>query len=271
MTPFGIRTHDELNREHERMQNEWFFKWHFIGSDGPVSIDSFDGRSINYGGIKYSGSAREVYWQTLNRYLGMKASEYFDRAEEEVRKYSYSMATKAVAEYEAELKSFASRIAEIATEKDKVLRGNGFEFPAQDSGRRSELIGRFNILPKVNALKELIEDIHASTVSKAADDDEVWIFGDNVEKIQHLVLKIDELIKLAAANNMLRTIDENQTLQHIAELKAAKELLTAPQTRKSLFSRLVFPSAKWIAEKAGSVAITEIVKNVIMPLIKSLF
>ena len=197
--------------------------------------------------------------------------EYFVRAEEELQKYSYSMAVKAVSEYEVELKSFANQIAAIATEKDKVLRGNGVEFPIPDLSRRSELVGHFNISPKVDALKELIEDIHASTVSEAVDDDEVWSNDDNVEKIEQLVSKLDELIKLAVTNNILPTVDENRTLQHIAELKAAKELLTAPQTRKPLFSRLVLPSAKWIAEKAGNAAITEIVKSVIFPLVKSLF
>jgi hypothetical protein len=65
LTPIGARLQTTLDAEYLRMQNEWFFKWHHIGRGGGVEIDGFDGRMIRYGGIKFSGSARNVYWGTI--------------------------------------------------------------------------------------------------------------------------------------------------------------------------------------------------------------
>jgi hypothetical protein len=62
MTPIGSRLSISLDDEYLRMQNEWFFKWHFIGdSQRAVEIDSFRGKPICYGGIKFSGTATLVY------------------------------------------------------------------------------------------------------------------------------------------------------------------------------------------------------------------
>ena len=41
LTPIGSRLSASLNDEYLRMQNEWFFKWHSIGEDRAVEIDSF--------------------------------------------------------------------------------------------------------------------------------------------------------------------------------------------------------------------------------------
>ena len=57
MTPIGSRLQLTLDDEVIRMANEWFFKWHHIGGERPVEIDSFRGKPIVYGGIRFSGSA----------------------------------------------------------------------------------------------------------------------------------------------------------------------------------------------------------------------
>ena len=69
------------------MQNEWFFKWHHIGGDRGVEIDGFDGRMIRYGGINFSGTPRNVYWSTIQRYARQKIGQLFDELEIELQKY----------------------------------------------------------------------------------------------------------------------------------------------------------------------------------------
>ncbi|MGB6659844.1 MAG: hypothetical protein WBE48_28335 [Xanthobacteraceae bacterium] len=78
LTPIGLRLSSALNDEFLRMQTEWFFKWHHIGGPRTIEIDSFLGRPICYGGIKFSGSARHVYWDTIQRYLRKKIGSIFD-------------------------------------------------------------------------------------------------------------------------------------------------------------------------------------------------
>src|SRR5258706_12656096 len=77
LTPVGARLQMALDAEYLRMQNEWFFKWHHIGADSVVEIDGFDGSMIRYGGIKFSGTARDVYWSTIQRYARQKVGQLF--------------------------------------------------------------------------------------------------------------------------------------------------------------------------------------------------
>jgi hypothetical protein len=70
LTPVGSRLSDSLSDEYLRMQNEWFFKWHLIGEGRAVEIDSFRGKPICYGRIKFSGSAADVYWDTIHAVPG---------------------------------------------------------------------------------------------------------------------------------------------------------------------------------------------------------
>lgn len=132
-TPLRLKFQLALDRERERMLNEWFFRWHFIGQNGPIEIDGFDGRVIKYGGIKFYGSPRDVYWNTLKRYLQNKVAEYFDDAEQKVLDYPFEMQSKIFTEVASELRRFTSQIIFDAIDKDRILRGDGMNFPSKDS------------------------------------------------------------------------------------------------------------------------------------------
>ena len=113
------------------MQNEWFFKWHFIKSEHPVKIDSFIGTPICYSGMSFSGSVERVYWDTIQRYLHKKIGSIFDGLELELNKYSIGVRSKALSEAQQIVVQFARKIRRAAIEKDRILRGNGFEFPPE--------------------------------------------------------------------------------------------------------------------------------------------
>jgi hypothetical protein len=135
MTPIGSRLYISLNDEYLRMQNDWFFKWHSIGGERAVEIDSFLGKPIVYGGIKFDGTARLVYWVTIQRYLNKKIGSIFDSLEEELRKYPLEVKAKALTEAQWIVGQFSGKIQRAAIEKDRILRGNGIEFPPEyDAG-----------------------------------------------------------------------------------------------------------------------------------------
>jgi Predicted pPIWI-associating nuclease len=135
LTPIAARLQIALDAEYLRMQNEWFFKWHHIGRDSVIEIDGFDGKMIRYGGIKFSGSARDVYWMTIQRYARQKVGQLFDGLEAELQKYPLEIRSKALDEAQALIRVFLGKIRKATAEKDRVLRGNGFEFPPeQDLG-----------------------------------------------------------------------------------------------------------------------------------------
>lgn len=129
LTPVGSRLQIALDAEYLRMLNEWFFRWHHIGGESTVEIDSFDGRMIRYGGIKFMGTARDVYWSTIQRYARQKVGQLFDGMEVELQKYPVEIRSKALGETEALIRQFVAKIRRAAIEKDRILRGNGFEFP----------------------------------------------------------------------------------------------------------------------------------------------
>ena len=135
MTPIGSRLFASLNDEYLRMQNEWFFKWHHIGGQRSVEIDSFRGKPIVYGGIKFSGSARLVYWDTIQNYLRNKIGSIFNSFEEELPKYPLEIRAEALNEARSIVGQFAEKIRKAAIEKDRILRGDGIKFPPEDTGQ----------------------------------------------------------------------------------------------------------------------------------------
>jgi len=130
LTPIAERISRSLDDEYQRMENEWFFKWHFIGGDGPVEIDRFDGRPpMKVGGVAYFGTIEHLFWESIQRYLREKVGSIFDTLEQELLRYLAKTRAKALTEVGFLVAQFATNIRRKAIEKDRVLRGNGFEFP----------------------------------------------------------------------------------------------------------------------------------------------
>ena len=136
------------------MDNEWFFKWHFIGRDGPVKIESFGANPIRYGGIDYSGSAVDVYWDSISRYRKTKVSELFDQVEGELAPHPKHVREQAISEAEGLISMFASSIRRRAVEKDRILRGNGVSLPKSHDLGRWEESGHLVIRARAHGLVE---------------------------------------------------------------------------------------------------------------------
>ncbi len=134
LTPIAARLANALDEEHRRMVNEWFFKWHLISSDG-VKVDGFDGRLIQIRGVKFAHSAREVYWDAIQRYLKQKLNAVIAGVENELPRYPPDVRRRSLHEAEPLLVGFANRIRNTTIEKDRILRGDGLAFPSpQDLG-----------------------------------------------------------------------------------------------------------------------------------------
>lgn len=135
MTPTATRLQQRLNDRRAWFQNEWFFKWHHIGGGEPVEIDQFNGRLAHYGGIQFSGSVRDVYWESIARGLRKEIVDQFAWIEASVKGYDRSVAVDAIDQCAGALTSFARTIRRLTIEKDRILRGDGVAFPEeQDLG-----------------------------------------------------------------------------------------------------------------------------------------
>ena len=156
MTPTCTRLKARLDDRRRWFSDEWFFKWHFIGNDGPVTIDSFDGRGIHYGGIKFSSTARDVYWDAIVRGVRKEITEQFAWIDQEVRQYNRETALQAIDECAGQLVSFVRAIRNKAAKKDSILRGNGITFPPVDDAGNWDGTADIDIVSQAEALKSAL-------------------------------------------------------------------------------------------------------------------
>lgn len=182
MTPIGSRLQLQLDNEYLRMVNEWFYKWHLIKGNPGVEIESFRGKPICYSGIKFDGTAHQVYWDTIQHYARQKASTTFDEIEREIKEYPVDIRKKAIAEVSMLISGFAARIRQQAIKKDRILRGNGVEFPeARDFGRwegstSKDIEQRANGLLAIYASAPPVESQSQALKLKSAYDQHKWWF-----------------------------------------------------------------------------------------------
>jgi hypothetical protein len=176
MTPIGSRLQLKLDNEYIRMANEWFFKWHHIGG-AAIEIDSFREKPIRYGGIKFSGTAHAVYWDTIQHYLRQKVSQTFDDLEQEIKDYPPDVRRIAIKEAMHIVFGFVGKIRKQAVDKDRILRGDGITFPAaRDPGRwegstNKEIQQRADALLAIYALETSVE---AKSKLKVVHDRHQW-------------------------------------------------------------------------------------------------
>ncbi len=174
MTPTALRLKAKLDERRRWFSNEWFFKWHYIGSDGHVSIDSFDGREIHYGGIKFSGTARVVYWEAVVRGVRKEITEQFAWVDQEVRNYNRETALRAIDECAGQLVAFARVIRREAVEKDRILRGDGIKFPAGNDAGFWEGTSDTDIAKQAEELKSALPQAEAQPLASAQPPPQNW-------------------------------------------------------------------------------------------------
>lgn len=200
-----------LDAEHLRMQNEWFFKWHHIGSDRTIEIDSFDGRMIRYGGIKFSGTARDVFWSTIQRYARQKVGQLFDELETELQKCPLEIRLNALNEAQTLILVFIGKIRKAAVEKDRILRGNGIEFPPQQDLGSWAGAQPFDIEARTATLRHIYCDLE---VAKGGDG---MVFRDLMRDKVTLVKAdgtvVRENIQAQVSAGMIITFDADLPLE----------------------------------------------------------
>lgn len=156
MTPTATRFKLRLDERYAWFRNEWFFKWHHIGGQRAIEIDQFDGRHAHYAGIAFSGSAHDVYWDAIVRGVRKEIVEQLAWVEDAVRAYTPDMAERAIDECAGQLIGFARSVRRTAVEKDRILRGNGTDFPAECDFGHWNGTDASAILAQADALKQAL-------------------------------------------------------------------------------------------------------------------
>jgi hypothetical protein len=172
VTPTASRLHARLEDRKRWFHNEWFFKWHHIGSQNGVQIDTFDGRHASYGGIAYSGTAVDIYWQTVVRGVRKEIVDQLAWVDAEVRAYNQQTAFRAIDECAGLLVSFARSIQRTAVEKDRILRGDGINFPPECDFGHWEGTTDTDVMRQAEALKAALP--FASAKSIVGKTQEFW-------------------------------------------------------------------------------------------------
>ncbi len=199
------------------MVNEWFFKWHHIGRDRPVEIESFRGKPIVYGGIAFGGSAHKVYWDTIQFYLRKKVSSLFDALEDELHRYTVETRRASIIEAETLISGFAGRIRKAAVDKDRILRGDGHTFPephdfgrwegssrADVERRAKSLLAKYCEAAEKSAPVPLatshihVENMHGGAIQQATTEStQVVVHSIDISKIASAAAKLEEALDTA--------------------------------------------------------------------------
>ena len=156
MTPTAMQLEFRLDQRRRWFDNEWFFKWHHIGGRNVIEIDTFDGRHARYAGIKFSGSPHNVYWDAITRGARKEVVEQFEWIEKRVRSYARVQAEKAIDESAELLAQFCQALRRAAIWKDRILRGDGMNFPPEHDFGNWSAISREEIVRQAAALKEAL-------------------------------------------------------------------------------------------------------------------
>lgn len=156
-TPTAIQLQQRLNDRRTWFVNQWFFQWHHL-SDGrhPVEVDLFNGQTSHMSGIKFCGSARNVYWDAITRGVRKEIIDQFAWMDDHVRRYERSVGQEAIDQCAGLLVSFSQTIRQQAVKKDRILRGNGREFPPEDDAGQWRGTSVQEILTIADALKRSI-------------------------------------------------------------------------------------------------------------------
>jgi len=139
------------------------FKWYHIGGETPVEIDSFDGRKIRYGGLKFEGSPQLVYWNALSAYVKKKLKEIYSDLEAELKTTPEKLRHDMIVEVTVLCKDFNARILQKADQTENLLlkkekaRGvNYYEYKCEASKfslieqYKDSLIAKYEIGKKIN-------------------------------------------------------------------------------------------------------------------------
>lgn len=183
MTPTATRIKVRLDERRRWFHNQWLFKWHHIGRDGPVDIDTFDGGHAHYSGIGFVGSPRQVYWDALPRGIRKEISDQFSWLDAEVRNYNHETALRAIDECAGQIASFVRAIRRAAVEKDRILRGDGTNFPPEDDAGHWDGTSGPEIQAQAEALKAALPTAFATPVTATSrsalrkwwDDNQGWL------------------------------------------------------------------------------------------------
>ena len=209
LTPIASRLELTLDEEFRRMDREWFFKWHFIGKDGPVEIDTFEDGPKKWGGVAFSGTAVQIYWETIQRYLRKKVEAIFVDLERELPRYPVATRQRTLTEAQDIIKRFVIKIRETAVETDQTLRGDGFTKPPKRGQGRWLGCWPGDIDARISGLMEiycqLAEQRAGRRMSYKADVIEVMIASPSDVGAERAIVR-DVILEWNAVNSKDRGI-----------------------------------------------------------------
>lgn len=134
-TPTATRLKSRLDAR-RRWFDEWFFEWHHIGRQQTIAIDTFDGGHAQFAGVSFWGTPRDLYWDLVVRGVRNEIIDQLDWVEKEAKSYSREVALRTIDECAGQLATFVRSIRRAAIKKDRILRGDGINFPADDDAGR---------------------------------------------------------------------------------------------------------------------------------------
>ncbi len=157
LSPIHYAMSHRLDAEFVKLDRDKITHWlmHF-SANLPIDIDDCRGGRIRIGGVKFSGSARHVYWSFIMPCLADIIDETLNAANEMGRKHSPELSRKGLDETAELLKQFGQRTFRRMVEVDRALRGEGYPETVQPHNPAPQLTRYLALVEeRCNALKQL--------------------------------------------------------------------------------------------------------------------
>ncbi|HUT50699.1 MAG TPA: hypothetical protein VM325_15275 [Alphaproteobacteria bacterium] len=146
-SPFFHLREKAVRDSFDVMDKKMLTPWAFFKSGNPISITNFRGDSVNYGGIEFEGSPRQVYW---NRFftpcLEDTIVQHFEESVRQCRESQY-FDPRALDETATLLRKHIRAFLDKMAKLDQTLRARSHSDP----------VARKDVSDEVSAMNALID------------------------------------------------------------------------------------------------------------------
>lgn len=167
-SPLYRRTYKAVQDIDQKLSN-LIHKWHLLKTGLPMRVEKFDGSMISYQGLAFSGSPVEVFWRGfIEPYLENYSIQVLEQTSTLAIECQFSV-EESVEEAKLLLLTMVRRTYTEMAETDRILRGDGINFPAKR-----------DVSGKIESMSELISQ-HAEIEKYKKPTSKNQIF--NIEKL----------------------------------------------------------------------------------------
>lgn len=213
-TPLHQRTLKAVQEIDQKLTN-LVHKWRFLKAGPPMRVERYDGSEICYQGVAFSGSPVMVFWNGfIEPYLENYSLAVLEKTSSLALECHFSI-DESIEEAKLLLIVMARRVYAEMAETDRILRGDGFNFPEKKdiTGLAESMRHIISSHAEIEKMKKPTSNSPIINIGNLSGN---GIQVGNNNQINHINIQqlVEEIAKSndPQAKSMLRQLLENSTV-----------------------------------------------------------